>query len=336
VTLVNKMGALFAERRPAHSLPQALYLDPAVHDFDIQAIFQRQWIQAGLEAEIPRAGDYLTHTIGTTSVVVLRNQDGEIGALFNTCRHRGAQICRGRHGHARRLVCPYHQWTYDLRGKLLQVARMPEDFDVKNHRLQKLRVETFCGMIFGTFSEETPPIETYVGPAMAPFIQRNLGRPLKVLGTHSQIIRNNWKLYAENLRDSYHATLLHTFYTSFKVNRLDMDGGVTLADKGWHHISFARHDRSPDPCPGSLARYAVTTRNLTHAAKRAYPQARFPPVTSGMADRPPSHLDHAVPGQPGQERHKLIPDHRQPGAIVDCRRPGRPFSINHAARAQRP
>ena len=73
MTLLKKVGALLTERRPAHSLPQALYLDPAMHDFDIQAIFQRQWIQAGLEAEIPRPGDYLTHTIGTTSVVVLRN-----------------------------------------------------------------------------------------------------------------------------------------------------------------------------------------------------------------------------------------------------------------------
>ncbi|MDP6345440.1 MAG: SRPBCC family protein, partial [Alphaproteobacteria bacterium] len=61
-----------------------------------------------------------------------------------------------------------------------------------------------------------------------------------LLGTHSQIIHNNWKLYAENVRDSYHATLLHTFYTTFKINRLDMDGGIVLADDGWHHISYAK------------------------------------------------------------------------------------------------
>ena len=67
---------------------------------------------------------------------------------------------------------------------------------------------------------------------MARFIERNLGRPLRILGMHSQIIHNNWKLYAENVRDSYHATLLHTFYTTFKVNRLDMDGGIMLSDTG--------------------------------------------------------------------------------------------------------
>ena len=73
-------------------------------------------------------------------------------------------------------------------------------------------------------------------------IRRNLGRPQRVLGMHSQIIHNNWKLYAENVRDLYHATLLHTFYTTFKVNRLDMDGGMLLSDDGRHSISYAKRD----------------------------------------------------------------------------------------------
>ena len=75
---------------------------------------------------------------------------------------------------------------------------------------------------------------------MSRMIRRNLGRPHRLLGMHSQIIHNNWKLYAENVRDSYHATLLHTFYTTFKVNRLDMDGGMLLSDDGVHSISYAK------------------------------------------------------------------------------------------------
>jgi len=76
--------------------------------------------------------------------------------------------------------------------------------------------------------------------SVAARIRRNLGRPHRLLGMHSQIIHNNWKLYAENVRDSYHATLLHTFYTTFKVNRLDMDGGMLLSDDGVHSISYAK------------------------------------------------------------------------------------------------
>ncbi|MCC2098671.1 MAG: Rieske 2Fe-2S domain-containing protein, partial [Hyphomicrobiales bacterium] len=193
--------------------------------------------------------DYRTATISETPIIVTRDEQGTIHAMVNRCAHKGAVVCLKKSDNVKNLTCIYHAWTYKLDGSLEAVAfrkglrgqgGMPEDFEVGNHSLQKLRVETFCGLVFGTFSSETPAIESYLGPAMAPFIQRNLGRPLQVLGTHSQIIRNNWKLYAENLRDSYHATLLHTFYTTFKVNRLDMDGGITLSDKGWHHISYAR------------------------------------------------------------------------------------------------
>ena len=104
-----------------------------------------------------------------------------------------------------------------------------------------MRVESFCGLVFGTFSDATPAVETFLGehggaddPA-----QSRAGRQ-RLLGMHSQIIHNNWKLYAENVRNSYHATLLHTFYTTFKVNRLDMDGGMLLSDDGRHSISYAQ------------------------------------------------------------------------------------------------
>src|SRR5581483_1767467 len=103
----DKMRALLAQRRRGFSLPQGLYTDPQAHDFDRRAIFERHWMQAGLVAQIPRAGDYLTF------------EDGAIRAFFNTCRHRGARLCREAAGHiARRLVCPYHQWAYDLDGNL--------------------------------------------------------------------------------------------------------------------------------------------------------------------------------------------------------------------------
>ena len=114
-------------------------------------------------------------------------------------------------------------------------------FRLAQHRLEPVRVEMFSGLVFGTFSDATVPVEAYLGETMARMIRRNLGRPLRLLGMHSQIIHNNWKLYAENVRD-YHATLLHTFYTTFKVNRLDMDGGMLLSDDGRHSISYARRD----------------------------------------------------------------------------------------------
>jgi anthranilate 1,2-dioxygenase large subunit len=169
--------------------------------------------------------------------------------MVNRCAHKGALVCLQDRGNAKALTCVYHSWSYDLAGRLQSVAfrhglrgkgGMPDDFDMAQHRLEPLRVEVFCGLVFGTFSDATPPVEDYLGETMSRMIRRNLGRPHRLLGMHSQIIHNNWKLYAENVRDSYHATLLHTFYTTFKVNRLDMDGGMLLSDDGVHSISYAK------------------------------------------------------------------------------------------------
>ena len=168
-----------------------------------------------------------------------RDEDGNVHAMVNRCSHKGALVCLKERGNAKMLTCIYHSWSFDLQGRLKGISfrnglqgkgGMPQDFKPEAHGLELLRVEIFCGLVFGTFSEQTPTIENYLGPVMAKFIQRTLGKPLKPLGMHSQILHNNWKLYAENVRDSYHATLLHTFYTTFKINRLDMDGGIILAE----------------------------------------------------------------------------------------------------------
>ncbi len=233
-------------------IPYRLYADREILALEQQRIFRgRVWNFLCLEIDIPEGGDFKTSTVGEVPVIITRDEDGGIHAMVNRCAHKGALVCLKEKGNARALTCIYHAWSYDLRGRLTGVAfrnglkgkgGLGEDFDPDQHGLERLRVETFCGLVFGTFSEQTPSVESYLGQPMSKFIRRNLGKPLKPLGMHSQIIHNNWKLYAENVRDSYHATLLHTFYTTFKINRLDMDGGIVLAEDKWHHISYAKRD----------------------------------------------------------------------------------------------
>jgi phenylpropionate dioxygenase-like ring-hydroxylating dioxygenase large terminal subunit len=249
--------------------PFRLFSDPDIYQLEQERIFRGPvWNFLCLEVEIPNPGDYRTTTVGETPVVVTRDRDGVIHAMVNRCAHKGALVCLKKKDNVASLNCVYHAWNYELDGRLKGVAfrngvrghgGMPDDFDINKHRLQPLRVETFCGIVFGTFDPDIGPVEGFLGPEMAEFVKRNLGRPLRILGTHSQIIRNNWKLYAENLRDSYHATLLHTFYTTFKVNRLDMDGGIVLSDDKWHHISFARR--------ASMTEAEEYSSSQVHAAK---------------------------------------------------------------------
>jgi anthranilate 1,2-dioxygenase large subunit len=279
--------------------PYRLFSDPEIYTLEQTRIFNGPvWSFLCLEVEIPNPGDYRTTTVGETPVVVTRNRDGTIHAMVNRCAHKGALVCLKKKDNVASLSCVYHAWNYELDGRLKGVAfrngirghgGMPKDFKVEDHRLQPLKVEIFCGTVFGTFAEEIESVEEYLGPEMAEFIKRNLGRPLRVLGTHSQIIHNNWKLYAENLRDSYHATLLHTFYTTFKVNRLDMDGGIILSDRKWHHISFARrakmseaeeysqskvHSASYDSVlagPGLLEAWEEFDDGITHSIQTVFP-----------------------------------------------------------------
>src|SRR3954447_694500 len=114
-----------------------------------------------LAGELPKPGDYLTTFLGETPVIVTRGHDGEIHAMLNRCAHRGNLVCLKRRGHADDLTCVYHAWRYDLEGNLKSVAfrrgvagrgGMPESFNLEQHGLKKLRVDTFGELVFGTLS----------------------------------------------------------------------------------------------------------------------------------------------------------------------------------------
>ena len=231
-------------------VPFQVFSDKEIYAMEQEKIFRGPvWHYLCMESEVRKRGDIKTTWLGDTPIIVTRDENGAVHAMINRCAHKGALVCLKERDNKPSLTCVYHAWNYALDGKLKSVAfqdgirgkgGMPEDFDPARHRLEPLRVELYCGIVFGTYSAETEPLHEFLGERTRAFMERNMDHPLKILGIHSQIIHNNWKLYAENVRDSYHATLLHTFYTTFKVNRLDMDGGIVLSDKKWHHISYSK------------------------------------------------------------------------------------------------
>ncbi len=191
-------------------VPFQVYTDQAIYDAEQARIFQGPtWNLLCVEAEIPNPGDYRTSYVGNAPVIVTRDETGRINALLNRCAHKGSLVCYKPHGNVRELTCVYHNWVYDLTGKLTGVAfkrgvggkgGLTDDFDITQHGLRRLRVETYKGIVFGTFSDETPPFVDYIGGELAACIDRVMIKPLKVLGYHSQILPNNWKLYSENPR----------------------------------------------------------------------------------------------------------------------------------------
>jgi len=236
---------------PAEGLtrvPYWAYQDEDIYRREQERIFRgATWNFLGLEAELPQPGDFKTTFVGEMPVVVARDETGELRAFENRCAHRGALICIKDRGNAQRFTCVYHNWTYDLKGNLTSVAfrrgiqgkgGMPADANPESGAPRKLRVATCCGLMFATLSEATPSLEEYLGPEIAARVRRVMKEPVRILGGYSQIFRNNWKLYLDNVKDTYHASLLHSFFATFRLNRLSQKGGVLVGGDGGSHVSF--------------------------------------------------------------------------------------------------
>lgn len=228
-------------------VPYKVFSSQAVYEREQERIFRGPtWNFVALEAEIPKPGDFKSTFVGDTPVVVTRGEDGALAAWVNRCAHRGAQVCRKARGNASSHTCVYHQWSFDSRGDLLGVpfrrgqkgmAGMPADFDPKNHGLRKLRVDSYKGLVFATFSDEVAPLPDYLGAQMRPWIDRIFHKPIEYLGCTRQFSKSNWKLYFENVKDPYHASMLHLFHTTFNIFRVGMKArSIPDATHGLHSI----------------------------------------------------------------------------------------------------
>ena len=231
-------------------VPYKVFSSEEIYALEQERIYRGPtWNFLGLEAEIPNPGDYKSSFIGDTPVVMTRTEDGTLAAWVNRCAHRGAMVCRQSRGNALSHSCVYHQWSFGTKGNLQgvpfrrgqkDVAGMPKDFDPKNHSLHQLRVESYRGLVFASFSDSVAGLATYIGPEMRPYVDRIFCKPIVYLGCTRQYSDSNWKLYLENVKDPYHASLLHLFHTTFNIFRVGMQARcVPDATHGLHSIILA-------------------------------------------------------------------------------------------------
>jgi phenylpropionate dioxygenase-like ring-hydroxylating dioxygenase large terminal subunit len=254
-------------------VPYQVFFDPAIYELEQERLFRGPvWNYVGLEAELPNPGDFKATFVGDTPVVVTRDQEGALHAFVNRCAHRGALVCRELRGNRATHVCVYHQWSYDLKGNLIGVpfrkgiegkGGYSTDFAPSQHSLRKLKVATYNGLIFVSFAEAVESLEEYLGPAMRPWLDKVFNRPVRVLGHARQLIHGNWKLYAENVRDPYHGSLLHMFSATFGLARSSQGGGTLMDETGRHDILHA-HRRTE----------AQETAAYTNESLRSY-QAKY-------------------------------------------------------------
>ena len=245
-------------------LPNWLYTDPEIFAREMEIFHHgRTWSFVGLECEIPAPGAWLRSFVGLREVLAIRGENGEVHVVENRCAHRGAPVCWGRRGSGKELICPYHQWTYGWDGGLKAVpfehglrgkGGMPQGFDKSQHGLKRLRSAVRGGGVWASFSDETADFETYIGPRIIAAMDRNVaGRTPRYIGSTRHVIKCNWKLWLENSRDIYHATLLHTFLTNFGLLRADLPPAELRVDGPHLQATLYRKPVNDNPAKAAEA-----------------------------------------------------------------------------------
>ncbi|WP_028999626.1 aromatic ring-hydroxylating dioxygenase subunit alpha [Azohydromonas australica] len=225
IPALPSIASLLSSRRPHHSLPAGLYTRQDVFEADLKVFFQSHWILAGLECEIPEPGDTQVLDIGTSSVILLRDDDMQVRAFHNVCRHRGARILNAGQGVVSKLVCPYHQWTYETSGQLIHAPHMGVDFDKSCRSLKPVALRSVGGLLYVCLSDNPPKdiafLQDVMEERLAPYGLRNA----KVAHQVDVIEKSNWKLTLENNRECYHCVGSHP---ELCVTFIDLDFGFDL------------------------------------------------------------------------------------------------------------
>lgn len=216
---------LVAEHKSGHGLQREFHTDPDIYRLDLERIWRRSWLFAGHTCQVKRPGDYFVFDLDTDSIVVIRDDDGRIHALHNTCRHRGMRVCQEEAGHVgARIVCPYHQWTYARNGELLACGGMDREGEVDRGAfgLHRVHVREVEGLIFVNLAADPIPFDGAEG-ALAPLVKPQGFARAKVAATRRYKVKANWKLVWENNRECWHCHVNHPQYVKANYDAAPID-----------------------------------------------------------------------------------------------------------------
>ena len=209
---MSRNAATWAERPkfpPTHYVDTRLYTDPAIFREEQERIFDRVWIIACHESEIPERHDYRTFRHpGGKNLIVVRGDDDEVRAFYNVCPHRGNVILHDPSGNARSLTCIFHSWTFDCRGNCTGVARRKEGFQDRLNPpdvgLRRVRAEVgYGGFVWVNVDDAAPGLGEFIGNALGT-MEPHLAQPLEVFHYQKVIVRTNFKLWHDTNSEFYH------------------------------------------------------------------------------------------------------------------------------------
>ena len=193
-------------------LPADAYFDPRQYERELQRIWYRNWVYVGRSSDLSRARGFRTFEIGDQRILLVRDEQRVLQGFYNTCRHRGAALCREPEGMLRAgtIVCPYHAWVYNLQGDLLRTSSKAHasGFDVADFPLYRISVREWNGFIFVALNDRPPPFEKVFDLPL----DRLDAWPLEELVVGhvlTKTMQSNWKIFWENYNECLHCPGVH-------------------------------------------------------------------------------------------------------------------------------
>ncbi|MDG1412101.1 MAG: aromatic ring-hydroxylating dioxygenase subunit alpha [Acidimicrobiales bacterium] len=213
----------------ATPLPPEVYFSEEWYEREVETIFRKEWLVATREEEIPNPGDYVRLDIVGEPLVIIRGDDGVVRALSASCRHRGSELMAGS-GNCRKIVCPYHSWTYALDGRLQATPSMQDavGFNKNDYPLPSVRAEIWAGFVFINFDPDATPLLQSLGGLVDRLASYQM-EDMVVTKKWENRFRSNWKIWVENSREGYHVRTVHrqsldTYYPGAIRTAFQADG----------------------------------------------------------------------------------------------------------------
>jgi Rieske 2Fe-2S family protein len=188
------------------------YFDPRQYERELQRIWYRNWVYVGRSSDVERPRAFRTFELGDQKLLLVRDDQGALQGFHNTCRHRGAALCRESEGTLRTgsIICPYHAWVYNLQGDLLRTSSRTHasGFRLTDYPLYKISVKEWNGFVFVALTGNPPPFEKIFDLPL----DRLDAWPLQELVVGHVLlktIQSNWKIFWENYNECLHCPGVH-------------------------------------------------------------------------------------------------------------------------------
>jgi choline monooxygenase len=308
----TELAGMSLSFKDAAAPPATYYTSADLYELERERIFLKEWLWVGHAAQVAKPGDYFTFEVAEEPIVVVRDLTNKLGAFSPVCAHRGAIVVQGQ-GNCRSFMCPYHNWTYGLNGKLIGAPTMNEtkNFDPTKHGLTPLKVDIWEGHVFVNFDQNCKSLATFLGDITRFVKNYNMGN-LACTGRKEYDFPCNWKMVAENNLEGYHVTGTHGGAGEYSK----IDHWSIIEGRGMYDILLGEFDEPLSMnVPGNASAPTSMISDLTEVEqKRQYFILLYPNML--LALQPDSTICYVMLPQ-GPHHTKVIVDWHYPKSILD-------------------